>query len=50
MTNDEEKLMEQFNITFEQRTVYYFYYKEYRYEKLSDALDYARKDIERSQK
>jgi len=48
MTDDEKKMMEELNITFEQRTAYYFYYKDYRYEKLSDAIDYAKKDKARS--
>lgn len=48
MTDEEKKLMEELNISFEQRTVHYFYYKDFRYEKLSDALDYARKDRARS--
>lgn len=43
MTAEEKKLMKELNIRFEQRTVYYFYYKGYRYEKLSDALDYAKR-------
>lgn len=48
MTDEDKKLMEELNITFEKRTVYYFYYKDYKYEKLSDAVDYAKKDIARS--
>lgn len=48
MTDEEKKLMEELNISFEQRTVYYFYYKDYRYEKLSDAVAYAKKDLARS--
>jgi hypothetical protein len=48
MTDEEKKLMEVLNVSFEQRTVYYFDYKDYRCEKLSDAVAYAKKDLARS--
>jgi len=48
MTEDNQKLMEQYQITFEQKTVYCFYYKGYKYEKLSDAVNYAKIQTARS--
>ena len=40
MTEEEVKLMERYGITCEQKTVYY--YKGYKYERLDDALKYAK--------
>jgi hypothetical protein len=42
---EEKKLMEQYGITCEQRTVYF--YQGYQYANLKDALNYARIDKER---
>ena len=40
MTEEEEKLMKRYGITSEQNTVYY--YMGHKYERLKDALNYAR--------
>jgi len=40
MNSDDRKLMEQFGITAESKTIYHF--EGYRYERLSDAINYAR--------
>jgi hypothetical protein len=48
MTEEDQKLMEMYEITFEKKTVYYFFYKGYKYEKLSDALNYAKIDKSRN--
>jgi hypothetical protein len=45
---EEEKLMEQYGITCERKTMYW--YKGYKYEKLTDALNYAKIDTERERK
>lgn len=42
MTENDQKLMERYQVTFEQKTVYYFYYKGYKYEELGDAINYAK--------
>jgi hypothetical protein len=39
MTEDDKKLMDKHGITYEQRTV--FFYKNYKYERLADAVNYA---------
>ena len=46
MSEQDEKLMAQYGITGTVKTVYQ--YKNYRYERLSDALSYARIDARRS--
>ena len=40
MTEEQVELMERYGITFEQRTV--FRYKDHKYERLEDALRYAK--------
>lgn len=47
MTDDDQKLMERYKITFEEKTVHYFYYEDFKYEKLSDAVNYAKIQTER---
>jgi hypothetical protein len=42
VTDDDKNLMERYGITFEEKTVHYFHYEGYKYEKLSDAVNYAR--------
>jgi hypothetical protein len=42
MNEEEKELMERYGITVEQKTVYS--YKGYRYERLKDALNYAKVD------
>ena len=44
MTEEEEKLMERYGITSEQNTVYY--YMGHKYERLKDALNYAKTHTE----
>ena len=46
MTEEEVLLMEKYGVTFQQRTV--FCYRGHKYERLKDALDYAKIDAERS--
>jgi hypothetical protein len=48
MTEEDKRLTEKYGITFEKKTVYEFFYKEYKYAKLSDALNYAKMDTARS--
>lgn len=45
MTEDQRKLMKQYAITSEQRTVYHF--KEFKYDNFNDALVYARIESDR---
>lgn len=45
MTEDKKKLMNQYAITSEQRTVYHF--KDFKYDNFSDALVYARIESDR---
>jgi len=40
MTEEEKELMERYGITYEQNTVYY--YMGYKYDRLQDALKYAK--------
>lgn len=40
MTSDEKKLMEEFGITAESKTIFHF--DGHRYERLSDAVNYAK--------
>ena len=44
MTDDDEELMERYGITCEHNTVYY--YMGYKYERLRDALNFAKNDSE----
>ena len=46
MSEQDKKLMAEYGITSTVKTVYQ--YKDYRYERLSDALSYARIDTRRS--
>jgi hypothetical protein len=46
MNEQDKKLMVEYGITSTVKTVYQ--YKDYRYERLSDALSYARSDVRRS--
>lgn len=46
MSEQDQKLMAEYGITSTVKTVYQ--YKDYRYERLSDALSYARIDVRRS--
>ncbi len=48
MTEDEKKLMEQYGVTSERRTI--FFYNGHQYAKLKDALNYAKIDLEREPK
>ena len=45
MTEDKEKLMNQYSITSEQKTVYHF--KDFKYDNFDDALIYARIESDR---
>ena len=47
MSEQDEVLMAEHGITSSSKTVYY--YKGYRYDRLSDALSYAKSDTRRSQ-
>ena len=47
MSEQEKTLMTEYGITSSPKTVYF--YKEYRYDRLSDALSYAKNDTNRSQ-
>lgn len=40
MSEEDEKVMEKYGITYEQRSV--FFWKDYKYERLSDAVNYAK--------
>jgi hypothetical protein len=42
VTDDDKNLMQRYGITFEEKTVHYFYYEGYKYDKLGDAVNYAR--------
>lgn len=43
MTGEEKQLMDQFEITYETKTIFNF--RGYRYERLNDALTYAKKEV-----
>lgn len=43
MTDEEKQLMNQFEITYETKTIFHF--RGHRYERLKDALNYAKKDV-----
>ena len=45
MNESDKKLMQDYGITSEQRTV--FFWKDYKYEKLADAVKYAKSVTER---
>lgn len=45
ITEEDKVLMDQYNITTETRTL--FYSEGYKYDKLKDALDYAKLSVER---
>ncbi len=45
MNEVERKMVEQYGITFEQKTVYF--YKGHKYDQLKDAIRYAKIDIQR---
>lgn len=45
MTEEDKKLMQKYGITCEQRTVYFW--KTYKYEKLDDAVNYAKLMVEK---
>jgi hypothetical protein len=47
MSTQEEKLMTEYGITSSPKTVYF--YKEYRYDRFSDALSYAKSDTKRTE-
>ena len=47
MSEQDKILMTEYGITSTPKTVYF--YKEYRYDRLSDALSYAKNDTKRSQ-
>lgn len=47
MSKQEEKLMTEYGITSSPKTVYF--YKEYRYDRFSDALSYAKSDTKRTE-
>lgn len=47
MTDDEEKTMQQLGITWEARPIFHF--QGHRYERLADAVAYARKQAARDQ-
>jgi len=42
MNKDDEKMMDQYGITFERKLLYSFFYKGFKYEKLGDAVKYAK--------
>jgi hypothetical protein len=46
-TEDEQKLMAKYGITEERKSVYY--YQGYKYDKLGDAVRYARERLDRGQ-
>jgi hypothetical protein len=48
MTEEDLKLMEKYGVTFEKKVVFKFFYKDYKYDKLSDALNYANIDESRN--
>ena len=43
MTDEEKKLMDQYEITCETKTI--FHYRGHRYDRLDDALNYAKKEM-----
>ena len=47
MSNHEEKLMTEYGITCSPKTVYF--YKEYKYDRFLDALNYAKSDTKRTE-
>ncbi len=47
MSEQDKSLMAEYGITSSPKTVYF--YKEFRYDRLSDALSYARSDTQRIQ-
>mgnify|MGYP001828355725 FL=1 len=40
MSEEDKKVMEKYGITYEQRTM--FFWKDYKYERLADAVSYAK--------
>ena len=47
MSEQDKSLMAEYDITSSPKTVYF--YKQYRYDRLSDALSYAKSDTKRTQ-
>lgn len=44
MTDEEKQMIDQFGITNETKTIFYF--RGHKYERLSDALNYAKKEVD----